>query len=195
MNRKKLQLLADLTERQKLGEASVIDQIFELNPLLEDGYCLYNLYEQWKEAFSFTPGAVQALPAISNLAQKIQSYEKDDTLQMYSELEWKEIVQHRGPFECAIRNTCLGCNTEYISFGQSGFDERYPSICESCGDVWMQSGYDEEPLPKCECGGQYRLPRCTKCGCDKIGNKEYFSSYEYFLNHKWKDKGTQIIDL
>lgn len=188
MNTEKLQSFADLVERQMSGETAVIDKISELNPSLEDGYCLYNAYEQWKGAFSFYPGAVQALPSISSLAKKIKSYEKDDTLRMYSEPEWKEIVHYRGPFECAIRNTCQGCKKEYISFGQSGFDDRYPSICNSCGNVWMQSGYDEEPLPQCECGGQYWLPRCTHCDCDTIEDKEYFSSYEYFVNHKWKDK-------
>ena len=192
MNRKKLQLFADLVERQLSGETSVIDQIYELNPSLEDGYCLYNIYEQWKGAYSFTPGSVRTLPVISSLAQKIKSYETDDTLQMYSEPEWKIIVDHRGPFECAIRNTCQGCKKKYISFGQSGFDDRYPSICNSCGDVWMQSGYDKEPLPKCECGGQYCLPACTNCDCDRIEDKEYFSSYEYFVDHKWKDKSQQV---
>ena len=191
MNKEKLQQFDALVHRQESGDSTAMAELEALSPSLEDGYCLYNVYEQWKGAFSFSPGVTKALPRIVRLTEKMSSYEKDDTLRMYTEPEWKELVDLRGPFECAIRYTCGDCKKEYIGFGQSGFDDRYPSVCETCGDVWMQSGYDEEALPQCHCGGTYRCSGCPHCGSTQIESKEYFSSYEYFVDHNWKDKSQQ----
>jgi hypothetical protein len=192
MNNEKTKLFAELVNRQFANDSTAIKDLNRIDVSLKDGYCLYNLYEQWEGAFSFSPGVIAVLPLIASLAKKICLYKNDDTLKMYSESEWGEIVLHRGPFECAIRYTCKKCRGEYIGFGQSGFDDRYPSVCDSCGDVWLQSGYDETPLPTCNCGGSYCSFGCPKCKSREIRESEYFSSYEYFINHKLKEKGQQI---
>jgi hypothetical protein len=189
MNRARIDEFAELTRRQLHGDPSALSRLAMMNPTLSDGYCLYNAYEQWKAAFSFHPGRTEALPVIARLAEKITGYTTDDPLLMYAEPEWKIIVDQRGPFDCAIRYTCGQCNTNYVGFGQSGFDDRCPAVCDSCGNVWLQSGYDDAPLPECECGGVYYHSGCPRCRSHNVSAKSYFSSFEYFMDHKWKEKG------
>jgi len=188
MNRACIDEFAVLTRQQLHGDPTAISRIAMMNPTISDGYCLYNAYEQWKGAFSFYPGRAEALPVIASLAEKITEYTTDDTLRMYAEPEWKTIVALRGPFDCAIRYTCGRCHTNYVGFNQPGFDDRSPAVCNTCGNVWLQSGYDETPLPACECGGVYYHSGCPTCRSNKVSAKSYFSSFEYFNDHKWKEK-------
>lgn len=188
MNHFKTQVFADLTKRHLEGDSAALDSLKILTPKPEEGYCLFNAYEEWSGAFSFIPGRLEALPLIASLANKIVQYTTDDTLRMYAEPEWKKLVAMRGPFDCSIRYTCRDCKSDYIGFGQSGFDDRSPAVCNMCGDVWLQSAYDESPLPRCGCSGDFFVSGCPNCRSNKIENKIYFSSYEYFKDHTWKEK-------
>ncbi|WP_152032708.1 hypothetical protein [Ereboglobus luteus] len=188
MNLDKTKVFADLTKRHLEGDSTARDLLDAFKTTLDDGYCLFNAYEEWKGAFSFYPGRTDTLSLIANLAQKIAHYATDDTLQMFAEPEWRELVALRGPFNCAVRYICANCGVNYAGLRQSGFDDRMPAICNSCGDVWLQSGYDNTPLPECDCGGSFLHSGCPKCRSEKTEGEIYFSSYEYFQTHKWKEK-------
>lgn len=190
MNKKMIQQFVSMLEQQASGDPSVIDRIRQLAPSIErgDGYCLFNLFQQWESAFPFAPGQVKTLAPILRLARSLQANSQDDTLKLFNTPEWKELVEMRGPFECAIEYGCKDCGNDFIGFGQSGFDDRYPSICRECGDVWLQSGYDNAPLPRCHCGGELLNNGCPKCRSTRFSTRRYFSSYEYFTNHNWKAK-------
>jgi hypothetical protein len=189
MNRSKIHQFAELTKRQLNGDPAARDVLSGMKPILADGYCLFNAYEQWQGAFSFIPGREEALPVIASLAEKVARYSADDTSQMFAEPEWKEIVALRGPFDCAINFVCGECGYRYVGFGQSGFDDRVAAVCDACGDVWLQSTYDDEAFPTCECGGSFRPSGCPRCRSVQPHSESCFSSYEYFKNHKWKEKG------
>ena len=160
MNQHKIERFDTLLAKQAEGSSGAIDAIRGLEIQFEDGCCLFNVYLEWRGAYSFSPGRQEALDPIRRLSSLVANSRNDDTLKLYETPDWKALVALRGPFECAIRYTCRDCHTEYIGFGQSGFDDRYPAICSSCGNVWMQSGYDETPLPNCPCGGSYRVSGC-----------------------------------
>jgi hypothetical protein len=59
------------------------------------------------------------------------------------------------------------------------------------GSVGM--GFSLKPLPRCHCGGAYRSSGCPHCGSTRIRSREYFSSYEYFVDHNWKEKSTKAV--
>lgn len=189
MNKEKIKRFAELITRQvETGVGDVNDILSIEASLNEDGYCYYNLYQEWKGAFSYVPGQQLALAPLQRLTKKLINAKSNETFQMYNTSEWKELVDLRGPFECAIEYECRQCHHLFTRFGQSGFDDRYPSVCTGCGNVWMQSGYDKTPLPKCDCGGEYCSSGCPECHSDEYSSQRYFSSYEYFHNHKWKEK-------
>jgi len=187
MNTSKIESFARLLDAQNSGDSAAIDSLHQLSPSLEDGYCLFNLYGEWKGAFSYFPGRLEALSPIQNLSHYIANSHSDDTLALFKRPEWALLVQMRGPFDSAIRYNCDKCNTDYIGFAQSGFDDRFPAVCSSCGDVWLQSGYDDTPLPACHCGGSYSIGGCPKCKATKA-HSTYFSSYQYFTDHSWQEK-------
>lgn len=188
MNKQKIKRFQELVSEQTAGAPDSCDRIRELNVTLEDGYCLFNLFQEWRGAFSFEPGRTEALEPIRRLSTVVATSKNDDTMKLYKTKEWETLVSLRGPFECSFKYKCRDCGTEYVGFGQSGFDDRYPTVCKSCGDVWLQSGYDDTPLPPCACGGIYATHGCLSCGSTAASHKDSFSPYEYFANHTWRQK-------
>lgn len=183
----KLKEFAAIVKKQVEGDPSTANFISKLKPELADGYCLYNLYEQWQGAFSYIPGRLEALTPICDLAAKISAYQEDNTLRMFNEPEWGRLVKLRGPFDCVIFCTCKNCSQVYPSFGQSGFDDRSATVCNLCGNVWLQFFYDTATRPTCSCGGHF-VQGCPKCHSSQAVEKRSISPYEYFSNHSWFEK-------
>jgi hypothetical protein len=182
MNRKLAKQFATLLGREVTGR----DQrsaILGLRPELTDGYCLYNLFGEWKQALACDPPRIEALLPIQTLARFVANLDQDETLLMYSTEEWKSLTLMRGPFEGLQYVTCDRCACEYPSFCQSGFDDRFAAVCERCGDVLLQSGYDDRELPVCRCSGSYHAGKCPKCGCGGGTRSDLRSTYQYFAFH------------
>lgn len=59
-----MKAFAQLVARQANGDLAVQTEISSLPVSLEDGYCLWNLYQEWNGAFSFLPGRQQAIDPI-----------------------------------------------------------------------------------------------------------------------------------
>ena len=188
MNQQKLQKFIDCLHHQRAGSLSAIDEISSLNASLEDGYCLFNLHEQWRGAFSFFPGRREAIDPILSLAKKLKEFSSDDTLQMYASPEWKKLVLLRGPVESVMLRRCKNCKHSYVCMGTSGFYDANGLVCDSCGNVYFKSYYDETDTPKCACGAIF--PTITSNGCQKCGEHGYLSEgemspYEYFSTHSY----------
>jgi hypothetical protein len=187
MNRETAKRFAALMDMQERG-CDVNSDVLALSPTLEDGYCLYNLYGEWKQALGNSPPIREALAPIRRLAHFVEQLEQDDTLLMYGQPEWKQLCALRGPFEGMQTVECARCGHCYPAFCQSGFDDRYPSVCGVCGNVWLQSGYDDSPLPLCECGGQFHSGECPKCACRQGNRTKAASTYQYFASHRLREK-------
>ena len=182
MNRNLAREFASLLKGEVTGREKY-SAIAKLQPELGDGYCLYNLYGEWRQAFSFDPPRIDALSPIQTLAQFVADLERDDTLLMYATAEWKKLTSMRGPFDGFQIVNCDRCGNEYPSFCQSGFDDRFAAVCDNCGDVLLQSGYCNSELPVCHCGGSYHAGRCPKCRCGGGVRSEVKSTYQYFATH------------
>jgi hypothetical protein len=185
MNRTRLEAFARLTARQQAGDAAAVDSIRALQPELDDGYCLWNLFQEWSDAFSFEPGRTEAIGPIARIAAGIVSFETDDTLAMVHMPEWGELVAMRGPCEGIVDAQCDSCGTRYPLFRMSGFIDAEALICRACGDVYFKSTYDDDAAPPCDCGGAYARG-CPKCGSRShtITSRET-SRYEYFSKHRF----------
>jgi hypothetical protein len=180
-------LFAILLDRYAAGEVSA-GRVTALSPTLSDGYCFFNLFGEWQQAFGYHPPRAEALEPLRSLAHKIAGYDADDTLRMYAEPEWISLCQMRGPFEGLTICRCESCHAESPLFHQSGFDDRFPFVCLRCGDVWLQSGYDSTPLPPCGCGGQLGSLGCPFCGSVDRTRVSDGSSYQYFATHRLHEK-------
>lgn len=151
-----------------------------------DGYCLFNLYEQWCAAFSYAPGRQDALPSILSAVRKLLSFRSDDTLMMYKLPEWERLVAMRGPAECVMRKRCAACACEHTEIGTSGFYDANALVCRSCGNVHFKSYYDASSTPACTCGSEF--PETTAYGCPRCKSTKAVtvaesSPFEYFEAH------------
>jgi hypothetical protein len=192
MNMKKILQFVALLERQVSGDVGARDDIYGLGVTLEDGYCLFNLHEQWAGAFSYNPGRTEALPLILSLGQKMIQYGKDDTLRLYNEPEWVGLVGLRGPVETVTIHQCSNCSREYPCMGTSGFYDAAGIVCPKCGDVYFKSYYENDLSPCPNCGE--KLPDAKYWGCPRCHSKDStsvarISPYEYFSTHGFK-RGT-----
>jgi hypothetical protein len=188
MNLQKLRKLVECLRLQDAENPSAIEETLRLNISLEDGYCLFNLYEQWLGAFSFLPGRKEAVLPLLSLAEKLTKFSSDDTLAMYSLSEWQQLVLLRGPVETVLFEKCTNCSHSYVSMGTSGFYDANGLVCDSCGNVYFKSYYDETPPPRCACGREF--PSVTTYGCRQCGEKKSLSQggvspYEYFSKHTY----------
>lgn len=186
MNSLKLVQFVETLRHQAGGIPTAIEDIQKMTVSLEDGYCLFNLYEQWCGAFSFIPGRVEAVPLILALAEKLLRFPSDDTLALYALPEWKELVQLRGPVESVLLKRCVSCSHFYVCMGTSGFYDANGLVCGSCGNVYFKSYYDSSETPQCSCGEQFK--ESTACNCPRCGEKENrseggMSPFEYFFAH------------
>ena len=186
MNIQKIKQFYELLERQMAGEASAVESLHILQPTLDDSYCLYNLYEQWSQAFSYEPGRSEALAPILRLAGKLNNYDTDDTLRLFRESEWSELVQLRGPVEGVAVYECVSCHREYARMGTSGFYDAHALVCPQCGSVRFRSLYAEGPIPSCACGAHYprlKVHGCPFCYSTQARVKSQLSPYQYFETH------------
>jgi hypothetical protein len=184
LKRDKLQNFATLVERQRANDGSARSQLNALQVALEDSYCLFNLFQEWQGAFSFSPGRVEALKPIVSLARKLAVFAEDDTLAMYRTPEWAQLVNLRGPCEAVLEKVCRTCRRSFVAIGTSGFYDALPLICRRCGDVYFKSFYDEEPTPTCRCGGEY-ASGCPHCRSSEATISSQISPYEYFAHHRY----------
>lgn len=186
MNLEKLRRFEQLLLQQIDGAEHATDRLAAMHVTLDDGYCLFNLYEQWKGAFSFSPGQPAVLGPIHRLSKRVLQSEIDDTSQLFANDDWKQLVQLRGPFDCAVWYTCAACGERTIGFGESGFLDQKAAACDRCGDVIVQSIYDDSTPAACSCSGRFVFSGCSSCGSTTFSDQHYFSSYEYFLDHTWR---------
>lgn len=185
----KLKKFIELVQRQDAGDKTVRPLLQQLCPKLEDGYCLFNLHEQWSQAFAYVPGRKVALPPILTLAQKVLQRGNDDTLKMYSEPEWAALVALRGPVETVEMFECVKCRHEHPKMGTSGFLDAESLVCPSCGEVYFKSLYDKSPSPPCPCGAQFQpqlVASCPTCGSKELRKSRDMSPYEYFESHNFQ---------
>jgi hypothetical protein len=175
-----------LLKRQAAGEPNAIPALRALLERLDRGYCLYNLCEHWRGAFSFEPGRVEALAPILRLARKLRRYQGDDMLRLYREPEWEELLQLSGPVEVVQIRQCPDCGTRIATMGTSGFYDAQGLVCPRCGNVYFKSLYDASDVPPCACGAKYIVPAgCASCGHAELQVVATISPYEYFADHSF----------
>ena len=188
MDKALLGQLVGLLARQSSGDATAIDRLRALDVRLDRGGCIFNLYQQWTGAFSYSPGRSEALPAILGLARELESFPSDDTLAMYELPQWSELVELRGPVEVVQVFRCPDCRRQYVSMGTSGFYDANGLVCPDCGNVYFKSYYDESPTPPCSCGGSFPAREsygCPSCGNPNGGVLKEISPFQYFDNHQY----------
>ena len=133
MQNPKIVQFVELLQAQAAGEQSAIERILGLSISLKDGYCLYNIFQQWKGAFSFPEGRNEALNLVLAIARQLNQFSPDDTLQMYKTLEWKQLIELRGPVETVIFKECSKCSHRYVQMATSGFYDANGLVCRGCG--------------------------------------------------------------
>jgi hypothetical protein len=177
---------ADLIDAVADGSINAEQALRQFRPELEDGYCVYNLHGEFEAAFANQPARAEALPLIQSLARKIVGYEEDDTLLLFNEPEWKDLVALRGPVEGVEMFRCDNCARTAPQFLMSGFLDLRASTCHDCGEVMFHSTYDDQPLPACRCGGTFTAFSASCGGCGRpLRRIEQVSGYQYFASHKW----------
>lgn len=185
INRQKLDQLSRLTAAQLAGDSAARQTLQRLEPKLEESYCLWNLYAEWYDAFSYEPGRLEALPLIASLAAKIARFGEDDTMAMFETDEWGDLVEMRGPCEGIAPVRCDGCGHEYPLFWMNEFMDAEGWVCRKCGNVYFKSTYDDQAPPLCPCGGRY-VNGCPECEEEKYTIlKGRRSRYEYFATHQF----------
>jgi hypothetical protein len=188
MNHSLCTQFTDLLEMQTDGDCHAVEKLKGLPISMKDGRCLFDLYEQWSSAFSYTPGRKETLTLILSLAKKMPDYANDDVLSLYREPEWQKLINLRGPVETILIQQCLICFQVYPKMGVSGYYEAQCLICNRCGNVFFRSHYDGNPLPACSCGENFHT--LNTCGCPACGTKPSstiaeMSPYEYFEKHEY----------
>lgn len=187
--------LIKLLELQKTGELKDLSEIKEYADKYFSGknfggntsdtdYRIFNIMNEWKSMYSFSPGLEMGVNLIIDLLNKIIEKPNIDILGVYRLEEWKKIVSLRAPVETVIEKQCKECKGVFYTMGVSGFLDGAGLVCNKCGDVYFKSYYDETEIPDCSCGGQYKdeCPFCEHKGAETVG---YKSPYWYFKNHKY----------
>ena len=180
----KLQAFAALTRRQALGEPLARQQLAALKVDLEDGYRLFNLYNEWRAAFGYEPGRLEALPIIAALAERALAIPDDESLPMYQSPEWAELLRMRSPCNAMAVVACKQCSRSYPIFYTSGFYDAQALLCRRCGDVYYKGNYDDSPTPLCSCGGEY-VRNCPDCDSSANTWVAALSPYKYFAEHRF----------
>lgn len=178
----------DLLLQQTRGDRGAIDKLKNFPITIGDGRCLFDLYEQWASAFSYTPGRRETLALILNLALKIQDYIHDERLLLYREPEWQSLIALRGPVETILLQQCTSCAQVYPEIGTSGYYDAHCLICNRCGNVFFKSQYDGTPIPQCSCGEHFYTLNtfgCPACGTKPSSIVAEISPYEYFEKHDY----------
>ncbi len=190
MNREKLRQFASLLEQQRTGDAEAVALLRDLKPELSEGCCLFNLYEQWTQAFSYEPGRQEALSPITGLAKKLIGQSADDTMFLFAQPEWAALVELRGPAEVIHIYECVRCRTRSFTPCTSGFYDGAGLVCSKCGNVYFRSlRAADDGAVKCECGGCFQKPSseaCASCGEKKMQFVSSVSPFEYFATHKFQ---------
>ena len=185
MNEPKVNRLVELLEQQAAGSTRALEALQQMHVSLDDGYCLLNLHNEWRGAFSYPVGRTEALEPILEIARKLRHFESDDTLVMYGLPEWAALVALRGPAEVVSLQQCSRCAHQFVMVGTSGFTEANALVCTSCGNVHFRSSFDETNMPRCACGATFPAPHggCQLCGSRDLRSVRDQSPYEYFATH------------
>jgi len=173
-----------LLQRQASGDGSAVDELRSLEVRQADSQCLFNLYAEWRGAFSFSPGRTAALQPILGLARNLAETKPHPSNQ-YGHSEWADLIALRGPVETVLIVSCDACKFESVAMGTSGFYDATGLLCGDCGNVFFKSYYDKSKLPACSCGGSYTE---TESRCPYESHKmkrSQISPYRYFVNHSY----------
>jgi len=185
MDNLKLSQFIALLEAQAAGDVLAVDRIRELDLSIDDGVCVYNLFQQWSGAFSFPGGRIEALQLILSLAKSVL-HGSENAVAMFMRPEWAQLVALRGPIEGVLFQKCAKCGHTFPKMASSGFYDAGGLACPGCGNVYFKCVYDEAPTPPCNCGSTYPEPGefgCPKCGSMDLSNTGTQSGYEYFESH------------
>ena len=176
-----------LLELQLTGDASVIQDVKDLDVSLKDGCCLSTVYGQWCGAFSYSPGRLEALEPILRLAHMLPRWKSDNPAYLFKQPEWAKLIELRGPAESVEIRRCENCDRAQPVMRISPFLAMVGLACPACGRVHFRSEYDHSPAPTCVCGETCGEPFPGEClHCGGPGNRHrIMSPYEYFDQHNY----------
>lgn len=173
-------------ERQLMGDNDAIDELHALEITQSQGQCLFDLYGEWRGAFSYSPGRCEVLSPLLSLAKWLQETRRDPIDQKNRRPEWAQLVALRGPVDAVLYRSCTGCKYLVASMGTSGFYDALGLICSECGNVYFKSFFDESETPLCSCGAMFvKTWPCSKCGDERYEEVCTMSPYEYFAQHSY----------
>ncbi len=161
---------------------SAIDKNDPIDCTIENGYCVFNVAEQWNQILKSKdlPLFSELKNLIRSLTQKIDLYPEDNTSLLYDESEWQLLCKHRGPVETIAECKCLNCNKISYSFGTSGFIDVVFFVNEFEKKVIIEDPFDNDIPPE-----GYYLPSqvCPFCG-GEIEKQWGTSPYAFFQQYK-----------
>jgi hypothetical protein len=179
------------------GNSEAVDQLLNLRKELlskisfgkpkpsSQSYCTYNLLEEWFAIYNSQIQISNGIAAIKKLLLWAKHNESVQTIEMFQQPEWKQLVQLRGPVEAILHCRCRKCGKEFLGMGTSGFSDEAGWICSVCGAVIFRSVYNLEPAPVCKCGGK-TFSNCPNCDSKEFELLQTSSPYGYFSNHTWQ---------
>ena len=199
----KIIVFKESIELKKNDELSIFDEINDFindnfigadfgGNSTENDYRVMNIMKEWNDMFSYSPGLKEGIDIIISLLEKIMITPEIKILEIYKSMEWKKLIDLRGPVEAIIEMQCKNCNHYFFMMGMSGFLDIKGLICYKCGDVYFKSIYDDSELPECDCGGQYKHG-CPYCGYNDVITVGNRSPYWYFSNHRFKIEGKSNV--
>lgn len=185
MDHKLTHRFAELLEQQSNSDPEAVWKLHKLQVAQTHGQCLFDLYGEWRSAFSYSPGRIEALEPLLALARWLLKGNGVYVNRVAEREEWAQLVNLRGPVEMVLSRKCKNCRTEIVSMGTSGFYDADGLVCGDCGNVFFKSYYHAAEPPSCPCGGIYKHTwPCPVCGHDEyVQNGPDVSPYEYFATH------------
>ena len=148
-------------------------------------YCVFNLLEEWRDIHNAGVPIPKGIATIKKLVSWVEHNEKADTLTLFRQVEWAQLVELRGPVEAILHCQCRKCGCEFVRMGTSGFTDEIGWICSDCGSVIFRSVYETKTAELCTCGGK-TCQGCPACDSQEFEVTRTSSPYGYFANHTWR---------
>jgi hypothetical protein len=156
---------------------------------LEPGTPLFAVASEWEAMFSFPGGRKEGVPLIQRLVRWIADHPRGSSAALYDLPEWAELVKLRGPVDTIEEMRDPATGEVFVVLGISGFLDINGFVCESCGDVYFKSRYNDAPVPRCACGAEFPSIASSAGQFDvplhPMEPVREFSPYEYFAHHSY----------